>query len=191
MKNEGVRVIGSCGSAAKVAVLKDLGIEAFDYRAEDPAEALARLAPGGVDFLFDNTAGAVRTAVLESMKGGGEVLTSGRIARYDAARGPAGGDEAKDAKLIYDKCVNDYGQFFVGHFDASFVACTKDLVSRRRRPWSPRGRGALAAAPFWAAPRPRTSSPCRRGCERGRRVAADADGVAARRRRRCGLSAAG
>ena len=133
MRMEGVEVIGSCGSDRKVTLLRKLGVKAFNYKTENADEALVRLAPNGLDFLFDNTAGRVRTAAIKIMRGGGVILTSGRIARYDAFGGPAGGDEALEKKIIYENCLHDYGQFFVGHFSGDFVACSEHIIRLYKR----------------------------------------------------------
>ena len=133
MRMEGVTVVGSCGSDRKVALLRKLGVLAFNYKTEAGAEALARLAPAGLHFLFDNTAGKVRTAAIRHLVGGGVILTSGRISCYDACCGPAGGDEALEAKLIYDRCLHDYGQFLVGHFSGDFEDCTKTIIRLYKR----------------------------------------------------------
>ena len=61
------------------------------------------------------------------------ILTSGRIARYDAFGGPAGGDEALEKQIIYENCLHDYGQFFVGHFSGDFVECTSHIIRLYKR----------------------------------------------------------
>lgn len=51
---EGVTVIGCAGTDDKVDFLKkELGVSAFNYKKEDAVEALARLAPQGIDMYFD------------------------------------------------------------------------------------------------------------------------------------------
>lgn len=68
----GNRVIGSAGSDDKVNWLRnDLGLDAaFNYRAEDPTAALARLAPEGIDVYFDGVGGSHLEAALEGLRRG-------------------------------------------------------------------------------------------------------------------------
>lgn len=88
-KIAGCRVIGSAGTAAKVKHLVDvLGFDAaFNYREEDPSEALARLAPQGIDIFFENTGGPVSEAAFRRMKNGGRVAVSGLINWYHTRSG--------------------------------------------------------------------------------------------------------
>lgn len=49
-KREGLKVIGSVGSDEKVEYIKSLGFdEAFNYKKVNPHDALAKLAPDGID----------------------------------------------------------------------------------------------------------------------------------------------
>jgi NADPH-dependent curcumin reductase CurA len=83
-------VIGSAGGPAKVGELVDrLGFDAaFDYRAESPRDAVARLAPDGVDLYFDNVGGPHLVAALHNMRIGGHVALCGMISQYsDDGRG--------------------------------------------------------------------------------------------------------
>ena len=62
-KLKGCRVIGSAGSAEKVAWLEELGFdEAFDYREADTREALRE----GIDLYFDNVGGATLEVALSA-----------------------------------------------------------------------------------------------------------------------------
>ncbi|KAH8063059.1 prostaglandin reductase [Aureococcus anophagefferens] len=129
MKLDGVDVVGTAGTDEKKHLIESLGCKAFNYKTDAAADALKRLAPKGVDFLFDNVAGAIRTAVVEAMNSGAQILTSGRIAQYDAAGGAAGGDEARDAAMIREKKIADHGQFYVGNWESEFVPCTEAIVA--------------------------------------------------------------
>ncbi|WP_439657437.1 zinc-binding dehydrogenase [Lentzea sp. HUAS TT2] len=52
------RIIGSTGSAAKVAHLKEIGFDAaFDHRAGPVGEQLAQATPDGIDVYLDNVGG--------------------------------------------------------------------------------------------------------------------------------------
>ncbi|HVW48765.1 MAG TPA: NADP-dependent oxidoreductase [Solirubrobacterales bacterium] len=93
-KLNGNRVIGSAGSAAKVAFLLDeLGLDAaFDYKKGPVAEGLATVAPEGIDVYFDSVGGEHLEAALGALRGGGRVALCGAISRYEVAgppRGPA------------------------------------------------------------------------------------------------------
>ena len=90
----GCRVIGSAGSDEKVALLGDeFGFDAgFNYKRQDPMDALADLAPDGVDVYFDNVGGRHLEAALEHMNNFGHISACGSISRYNDAEpapGPA------------------------------------------------------------------------------------------------------
>ncbi|GID91641.1 NADP-dependent oxidoreductase [Amorphoplanes digitatis] len=80
------RVIGSAGSAAKVAFLKDeLGFDAaFDYHDGPVAEQLKRAAPDGVDVYFDNVGGEHLEAAISSLNVHGRITVCGMISVYNA-----------------------------------------------------------------------------------------------------------
>ncbi|KKA30149.1 hypothetical protein TD95_002794 [Thielaviopsis punctulata] len=84
-KSEGCTVIGSVGSQDKLDfVTKELGFDAaFNYKEETPAEALARLAPNGVDIYFDNVGGEHLDAALAKMNTKGRVICCGMISQYN------------------------------------------------------------------------------------------------------------
>jgi NADPH-dependent curcumin reductase CurA len=85
----GHRVIGSAGSPEKVAWLQQRGVEAFDHRAEPPRDALARLAPNGIDYYFDNVGGDHLEAALDALRLHGRVALCGSVSEYEAEpRGP-------------------------------------------------------------------------------------------------------
>jgi NADPH-dependent curcumin reductase CurA len=93
-KLKGHRVIGSAGSAAKVAFVRtDLGAdEAFCYRDGEVAELLRAAAPEGIDVYFDNVGGDHLEAALDALRVGGRVALCGAISTYNATapvRGPA------------------------------------------------------------------------------------------------------
>jgi NADPH-dependent curcumin reductase CurA len=83
------RVVGSAGGAEKCRLLVDeLGFDAaFDYRSEDPSDALSRVAPDGIDVYFDNVGGAQLVAALHHLRLGGRVALCGQISGFDPARG--------------------------------------------------------------------------------------------------------
>lgn len=92
-KRAGARVIGSTGSADKVAYLKTLGAdEVINYREIQDLDAeLARLAPEGIHVYFENVGGAMLDAALNNMAVHGRIVMCGLIEQYnskDEASGP-------------------------------------------------------------------------------------------------------
>ena len=88
----GARIIASAGSGAKGEWLTGtLGADHFiDYRARDLGEALAELAPEGIDAAFDNVGGAQLETVIDAMAPRGRIAMCGTIALYDGDNYRAG-----------------------------------------------------------------------------------------------------
>lgn len=87
------RVIGSAGSAQKVAhVVDDLGFDAaFNYKDGPVAPQLSEAAPEGIDIYFDNVGGEHLEAAIGSLREGGRIAVCGMISVYnntEAAPGP-------------------------------------------------------------------------------------------------------
>ena len=91
-KLRGHRVVGSAGSAEKVAYLLDeLGLDAaFDYHSAAVAELLREAAPNGIDVYFDNVGGDHLEAAIDALRRGGRIAVCGSISEYDAAEPPPG-----------------------------------------------------------------------------------------------------
>jgi len=91
-KRKGCRVIGSAGSAAKVAHLtQDLGFDhAFDYHDGGLVEQIRAGAPNGIDVYFDNVGGEHLQAALSLMRPFGRIALCGAISQYNAAEPPPG-----------------------------------------------------------------------------------------------------
>lgn len=90
---KGCRVVGSAGSAEKVAWLRETARldAAFDYRAcPDLRAELARACPNGIDVYFDNVGGEQLEAALAAMNTFGRVVLCGAIAQYNQASPPPG-----------------------------------------------------------------------------------------------------
>jgi NADPH-dependent curcumin reductase CurA len=85
-KLRGNTVIGSAGSAEKVAhLVDDLGFDkAFNYKDGDVKGQLAAAAPDGVDVYFDNVGGDHLEAAIAAMNNGGRVAMCGLISGYNA-----------------------------------------------------------------------------------------------------------
>ncbi len=84
----GCRVIGSAGGPEKVAFVRDeLGFDAcFDYRSDDPREALRE----GIDVYFDNVGGPQLEAAVGALRQGGRIALCGAVSQYNAVE-PAPG----------------------------------------------------------------------------------------------------
>ncbi|HTJ25421.1 MAG TPA: NADP-dependent oxidoreductase [Candidatus Limnocylindria bacterium] len=90
-KRAGLRVIGSAGSPAKVAYVRDeLGADAaFDYH-DGAAKKLRELAPDGIDVYYDNVGGEQLEAALGASREHGRVVLCGAISGYNATSAPPG-----------------------------------------------------------------------------------------------------
>jgi len=84
-KHEGLRVIGSVGSDAKLDfIVNEVGFDGgFNYKKEKPADALARLAPDGIDIYYENVGGEHLEAALDAMKNYGRIVACGMISQYN------------------------------------------------------------------------------------------------------------
>ncbi len=86
-KLHGCRVVGSAGSTAKVAYLRDeLGFDAaFNYRNGPVTELLRQAAPDGIDLYYDNVGGDHLEAALYVLRRYGRVVMCGSISTYNDA----------------------------------------------------------------------------------------------------------
>ncbi|RLP76983.1 NADP-dependent oxidoreductase [Mycetocola tolaasinivorans] len=87
------RVIGSAGTAAKVALLTErYGFDAaFNYTDDAPvAEQLAAAAPEGIDVYFDNVGGEHLEAAIGAFRRGGRAALCGAIAEYNTTEPAVG-----------------------------------------------------------------------------------------------------
>ncbi|RDW87613.1 hypothetical protein BP5796_03307 [Coleophoma crateriformis] len=102
-KHEGLRVIGSVGDNEKLDfITKELNFDGgFNYKTEKPADALARLAPNGVDIYYENVGGEHLEAALDAMSDFGRVVACGMISQYNAK--PGEGYGIKNAMHIVAK----------------------------------------------------------------------------------------
>ena len=90
-KLRGCRVIGSAGSADKVAWLRELGFdEVINYREAPVMEQLRELAPEGIDVYFDNVGYDHLEAALDVANDYARFVMCGSIADYNAKEAPAG-----------------------------------------------------------------------------------------------------
>lgn len=88
------RVIGSAGSAEKVALLTEkYGYDAaFNYKDAPVREQLAAHAPDGLDVFFDNVGGDHLEAALDVMNTGGRLALCGAITGYNTTEKTPGPD---------------------------------------------------------------------------------------------------
>jgi NADPH-dependent curcumin reductase CurA len=84
-KHEGLRVIGSVGSDEKLDfIINELKFDGgFNYKMEKPADALARLAPNGIDIYYENVGGEQLEAALDALNNFGRIVASGMISEYN------------------------------------------------------------------------------------------------------------
>lgn len=83
-KHEGLTVIGSVGSDAKLEFIKkELGFDSgFNYKTEKAADALKRLAPKGIDIYYENVGGEQLEAALNLMNDFGRIVACGMVSGY-------------------------------------------------------------------------------------------------------------
>uniref|UniRef100_A0A672FML8 Prostaglandin reductase 1 n=1 Tax=Salarias fasciatus TaxID=181472 RepID=A0A672FML8_SALFA len=84
-KIKGCKVVGSAGSEAKVAFLKELGFdEVFNYKTVGSLEdALRKASPEGYDCFFENVGGYFSSVAIEQMKEFGRIAVCGSISVYN------------------------------------------------------------------------------------------------------------
>lgn len=92
-KHEGLHVIGSVGSDDKLDfITKELNFESgFNYKKEKPAEALARLAPNGIDIYYENVGGEHLSAALDALNPFGRIIACGMVSQYSVKPGESYG----------------------------------------------------------------------------------------------------
>ena len=111
----GCRVIGSAGSTEKLAWLRELGFdEVFNYREQSPREALAELAPDGIDIYFDNVGGDHLEAAIGALRTRGRVVACGSISRYNDAEPTPG---PRNMFMIVTKRLRIEGYIISDHYD--------------------------------------------------------------------------
>ena len=82
-KREGLKVIGSVGSDDKLDfIVNELGFDGgFNYKKERTKDALARLAPEGLDIYYENVGGEQLSDALDAMKDYGRIVACGMVSR--------------------------------------------------------------------------------------------------------------
>jgi hypothetical protein len=92
-KIKGCRVVGSTGSDAKAAWLRDEArLDAvINYKTEPLREALRAATPKGIDIYFENVGGAHLDAALPRMNAHGRIPVCGMISMYNGGGEPVSG----------------------------------------------------------------------------------------------------
>jgi len=128
-KAAGARVIGSAGTDAKVRHVVDvLGFDdAFNYRVEQPAAALDRLCPDGIDVYFDNVGGATLDAVLARLRPFARIPVCGMISQYDGQ-----GDGIRNLAAVVAARATMTGFIIYDHMEG-FEAFPARMAARMRR----------------------------------------------------------
>jgi NADPH-dependent curcumin reductase CurA len=131
-KIAGCTVVGSAGSAEKVAWLGELGFDAaFDYRARPVHEALRELAPDGIDVYFDNVGGDHLEAAIGAMRKNGRIAACGSVSRYNDVEPSPG---PRNMFMFVTKRLHMQGYIISDHY-ASFPE-----FAARAREWVADGR---------------------------------------------------
>jgi NADPH-dependent curcumin reductase CurA len=111
----GCPVIGSAGSEEKLAWLRELGFDAvFNYRELSPRQALAQLAPDGIDVYFDNVGGEHLEAAIGALRTYGRVVACGSISRYNDAQPSSG---PRNMFMVVTKRLRLEGFIITDHYD--------------------------------------------------------------------------
>ena len=127
-KIAGCRVIGSAGSDEKLAWLRELGFDAvFNYRERRAREALAELAPDGIDIYFDNVGGDHLEAAIGALRTYGRVVACGSISRYNDVEPSPG---PRNMFMVVTKRLRIQGYIISDHYDrfGEFYASAQQWV---------------------------------------------------------------
>jgi len=125
----GARVIGSAGTAEKVAWLEELGLDgAFDYTERSTRDALREHAPDGIDVYFDNVGGETLEAAIGAMRLRGRIVACGSISRYNDTEAKPG---PRNLFMVVTKRLRMQGFIVSDHGDRyhAFLAAVGPLVA--------------------------------------------------------------
>ncbi|MGZ4427497.1 MAG: NADP-dependent oxidoreductase [Nocardioidaceae bacterium] len=119
------RVVGSAGSAEKVALLTSkYGYDAaFDYKEGPVAAQLKEVAPDGVDVYFDNVGGEHLEAAIGRMNKGGRAALCGAISAYNGTE-PAPGP--RNMSVLISKGLTLKG-FIVSWYPHRYKAFVEEM----------------------------------------------------------------
>ncbi len=128
-RSRGARVVGSAGTAEKVAWLEELGLEGvFDYTQVSTRDGLREHAPDGIDVYFDNVGGETLEAAIGALRAHGRVVACGSISRYNATSAEPG---PRNLFMLVTKRLRMQGFLVFDHRErnAAFLAEVGPLVS--------------------------------------------------------------
>jgi NADPH-dependent curcumin reductase CurA len=135
-KIKGHKVIGSAGGPEKIAWLKEIGVdETIDYKAESSLrQALARVAPDGIDVCFDNVGGAHLDAALAMARPFGRFALCGAISQYDTVERPEG---LKNMVVAVGRRLRLQGFIIIDHYDetGAFLRDVTQWIADGRMKW--------------------------------------------------------
>jgi NADPH-dependent curcumin reductase CurA len=142
------RVIGSAGSAEKVAhLVDDLGFDAaFDYKQDRVVKQLRAAAPDGIDVYFDNVGGEHLEAAIGTLNKYGRVAMCGAIAHYNDTTPPVA---PRNLAAAIGKELNLRGFIVSNHFKRmpDFIAEMSGWLRSGQIEWRETVVDGLANAP--------------------------------------------
>jgi NADPH-dependent curcumin reductase CurA len=128
-RSRGARVVGSAGTAEKVAWLDELGLDgSFDYTQTRTRDALRELAPEGVDVYFDNVGGETLEAAIGAMNRYGRVVACGSVSQYNATEALPG---PRNLFMVVTKRLRMQGYIVFDHYDR-YPAFLEEVAPRLR-----------------------------------------------------------
>lgn len=123
----GAIVIGSAGGAQKCAYLKELGADhVIDYKSEDFGARLAQIAPGKIDYVFDNVGGSQLDAALLQLAMNARVIICGAIGEYETMETARPG--LKNYTMLLMRRASMTGFIFMD--DAKNVILARNAIGR-------------------------------------------------------------
>lgn len=112
-KLDGLKVIGSAGSAEKVQFMKEIGADVvMNYKEESTLEAMEKA--GGIDVFWDNVGGETLEAALEAAKVNARFIECGMISGYNN-----GGVPIKNLMHVVSKSISMHG-FIVSRLEHKY-----------------------------------------------------------------------
>jgi len=129
-KLAGNRVVGTCGGAAKAALLAELGIDrVIDHTRESVKEVLKREYPKGVDLVYESVGGELFRTCVGALAPHGRLVVIGMMSQYSAGW-PASAHPGLCEALL-SKSASCRG-FFLPHFSRHFRSHLERLVQLHR-----------------------------------------------------------
>jgi NADPH-dependent curcumin reductase CurA len=121
------RVIGSAGSAEKVALLTSkYGYDAaFNYKDGPVREQLADAAPEGIDVFFDNVGGDHLEAAFDAFNDGGRAALCGAIVSYNTTEPTVGPDNMAN---IITRALTVQG-FTIGKYLGLYADFSREMTA--------------------------------------------------------------